>query len=658
MIGKVLNSRYELVEKVGTGGMAIVYRSKDQLLGREVAVKILQPHFADNETAVRRFKHEAQAVASLSHPNIVNIFDIGKEDDINYIVMEYITGKDLKEHLKEVERIEIDQAIKIVTGVCNALIKAHRNNIVHCDVKPHNILLTDDGRVKVTDFGIAQAVTSATMGQTDSIMGSAHYLSPEQAKGGKVSTKSDIYSLGVVLYELVTGSVPFTGDNHVSIALKHIEESPEDPKKINSQLPDRLAEIILKAIAKEPENRYNSVVELLRDLKEVEEDIANQAKEVKSIANQHTMIMSKQDYQKEIKKEKEKNNTNIIKKEEVQQKLRGVDVVEEKKNKEPTSKKKVPAKKRSGLLTALLILAASFIVIMGVGYFMLVQYVNVEEVKVPNLVGKHLEVARQDLESKGLSLKVYYESYSQEIEKDHIISQSIPPNNKVKKARVIEVVVSKGAQVSKVPELLNITLREAEIKLDKLDLQKGEIKEEYSNEVAEGQIISQDPQPGIEVKAGTDINLVISKGREPQEVEVPNLVGLRQEEAVERLRQLNLILGQVLKRESLDYHQGRVIAQKPSTGTKIMEGSTIQLIISTGIRNPRGSEIKDRKIRFNIPPGNEKRVEFVVQDDNGQRTVYDQIHQAGDTVVKDVIIVGPGTIRIYLDGQLYYEKQV
>jgi len=657
MIGKVLNSRYELVEKVGTGGMAIVYRAKDQLLGREVAIKILQPHFADNETAVRRFKHEAQAVASLSHPNIVNIFDIGKEDDINYIVMEYITGEDLKEHLKEVKRVKIDQAIDIVAGVCNALVKAHRNNIVHCDVKPHNILLTDDGRVKVTDFGIAQAVTSATLGQTDSIMGSAHYLSPEQAKGGKVSTKSDIYSLGVVLYELVTGKVPFTGDSHVSIALKHIEEAPVSPKEINASIPDKLAEIILKAIAKEPENRYNSVVEMLRDLKEVEEQLANQTNEVKSIANQHTMIMSKQDYQKEIKKEKEKNNTNIIKKEEVQQNLRGVDVVE--KDKEPTSKEKVPAKKkRSSLLTALLILMATFIVIMGVGYFMLMQYVNVEEVKVPNLVGKHLEVARQDLKSKGLSLKVYYESYSQEIEKDHIISQSIPPNSKVKKARVIEVVVSKGAQVSKVPELANITLREAEIKLDKLDLQTGEVKEEYSNEVAEGQIISQDPQPGIEVKAGTNINLVISKGGEPQEVEVPNLVGLRQEEAVERLRQLKLILGQVLKRESLDYHQGRVIAQKPSTGTKLMEGSTIQLIVSTGIRNPRGSEIKDRKIRFNIPPGDEKRVEFIVQDDNGQRTVYDQVHQAGDTVMKDVIIVGPGSIKIYLDGQLYYEKQV
>ncbi|OCL27929.1 serine/threonine protein kinase [Orenia metallireducens] len=658
MIGKVLNSRYELVEKVGTGGMAIVYRAKDQLLGREVAIKILQPHFADNETAVRRFKHEAQAVASLSHPNIVNIFDIGKEDDINYIVMEYITGKDLKEHLKEVKRVEIGQATDIVAGVCNALVKAHRNNIVHCDIKPHNILLTNDGRVKVTDFGIAQAVTSATIGQTDSIMGSAHYLSPEQAKGGKVSTKSDIYSLGIVLYELVTGKVPFTGDNHVSIALKHIEEPPVNPKEINPDIPDKLSGIILKAIAKEPENRYNSVVEMLRDLKEVDEQFINQTKEVKNIANQHTMIMSKQDYQKEIKKEKEKNNINIPKREEVQQKLRGVDVVE-KKDKEPTSKEKIPAKKkRSSLLTAVLILMATFIVIAGAGYFMLVQYVNVEEVKVPNLVGKHLEVARQDLESKGLSLKVYYESHSQEIEKDHIISQSIPPDSKVKKARVIEVVVSKGAKLSTVPKLINTTLREAEIQLDKLDLQTGEIKEEYSNEVTEGLIISQDPQPGTEVKEGTNINLVISKGREPQEVEVPNLVGLRQEEAVERLRQLNLILGQVLNRESLDYHQGRVIAQKPTTGTKIMEGSTVQLIVSTGIRNPRGSEIKDRKIRFNIPPGDEKKVEFVVRDDNGQRTVYDQVHQPGDTVVKDVIIVGPGTIRIYLDGQLYYEKQV
>ncbi|TDX49202.1 Stk1 family PASTA domain-containing Ser/Thr kinase [Orenia marismortui] len=673
MIGKVLNNRYEIIEKVGTGGMAIVYRATDKLLGRPVAVKILQPQFADNETAVKRFNREAQSVASLSHPNIVNIFDIGRDDDLHYIVMEYVTGNDLKEELKKVGRFEVDKAIQLITGICNALIKAHRNNIIHCDIKPHNILVTKDNRAKVTDFGIARAVTSATMAHTNSVMGSAHYLSPEQAKGAKVSTKSDIYSLGIVLYELLTGQVPFTGENHISIALKHLEEKPPSPQEINQNISDELASIILKAIAKKPEDRYNSVVEMLRDLKEIEINTTQKVKN-KDITNQHTMVMSKEDYQKEINKEINKKvskevNKKTTKKESLlksdfKENNRGVRKLN-KRNHKATSFEKTPKKntkkkkkKRNEFLTALLILGIIGIAIMGVGYYMLINYMEVEEVRVPDVVGKHVENARQELADKGLELKVYYRSHSSEVEKDHIISQSIKADKKIKVNRVIEVVVSKGAKLSKVPNLLGIELREAEIKLDKLDLEIGEVKEEYNNEVKKGQIISQDPRPDIEVKSGATVDLLISKGKEPKEVLIPNLVGLKKEEAVEKLRERNLLLGQVLERESLNYLKGRVIAQNPSPGKMTMEGTTIQLIISKGIRNPRGSEVKSPLVRIDVPAGNEKRVQIVVSDDNGQRTVYDQVHQPHDKVEKEVITVGSAVIRVYFDGQLNYEKRL
>ncbi len=657
--------------------MAIVYRATDKLLGRPVAVKILQPQFADNETAVKRFNREAQSVASLSHPNIVNIFDIGRDDDLHYIVMEYVTGNDLKEELKKVGRFEVDKAIQLITGICNALIKAHRNNIIHCDIKPHNILVTKDNRAKVTDFGIARAVTSATMAHTNSVMGSAHYLSPEQAKGAKVSTKSDIYSLGIVLYELLTGQVPFTGENHISIALKHLEEKPPSPQEINPNISDELASIILKAIAKKPEDRYNSVVEMLRDLKEIEINTTQKVKN-KDITNQHTMVMSKEDYQKEINKEINKKVSKEVSKEvnkkttkkeslpksDFKENNRGVRKLN-KRNHKATSFEKTPKKntkkkkkKRNEFLTALLILGIIGIVIMGVGYYMLINYMEVEEVRVPDVVGKHVENARQELADKGLELKVYYRSHSSEVEKDHIISQSIKADKKIKVNRVIEVVVSKGAKLSKVPNLLGIELREAEIKLDKLDLEIGEIKEEYNNEVKKGQIISQDPRPDIEVKSGATVDLLISKGKEPKEVLIPNLVGLKKEEALEKLRERNLLLGQVLERESLNYLKGRVIAQNPSPGKMTMEGTTIQLIISKGIRNPRGSEVKSPLVRIDVPAGNEKRVQIVVTDDNGQRTVYDQVHQPHDKVEKEVITVGSAVIRVYFDGQLNYEKRL
>ncbi|MDO9574105.1 MAG: Stk1 family PASTA domain-containing Ser/Thr kinase, partial [Candidatus Contubernalis sp.] len=267
MIDKVLANRYKIEEKIGDGGMAVVYRGHDKILNRSVTVKVLRAQFAMDENFVRRFKREAQSAASLSHPNVVNIYDVGEEDGTYYIVMEYIDGKSLKELITEKGKIPVSTAVKIAHQICEALVHAHKNKIIHRDIKPHNILLTRDGRVKVTDFGIAKAVTAATVTYDNNVvMGSVHYFAPEQAKGGIAGEKADLYSLGIVLYEMLTGEVPFSGETPISVALQHLQENIKSPKELNSEVPQILEEIIFKAAQKDPDMRYDSAEDMLEAL--------------------------------------------------------------------------------------------------------------------------------------------------------------------------------------------------------------------------------------------------------------------------------------------------------------------------------------------------------------------------------------------------------
>ncbi|GAB6137429.1 Stk1 family PASTA domain-containing Ser/Thr kinase [Halanaerobaculum tunisiense] len=636
MIGRVLNDRYELIEKIGAGGMAIVYLGKDRLLDRRVAIKILQPQFVDNEKAVARFDHEAKAIASLSHPNIVNIFDIGQEDNLHYIVMEYITGQDLKEVLNKEKPLQLSRALEIAQGACRALIKAHRNNIVHCDVKPHNILLTAGDNVKVTDFGIAQAVTNATLNQTNSILGSAPYLSPEQAAGEKVSTKSDIYSLGIVLYELVTGELPFSGQNSVSIALKHMEEDPISPRDKIPTLPLELEKIILQAIAKEPAERYNSVAEMLRDLKEVTASLQAE----KETSNQETMVISRSDFNQNQAEETTKK---------LKSDLEDDTIV--------TSNQEAKNSNRS-LVWGLGIVGLIIVVLLGAGYYFLVDYLTVPEVKVPKVIEQDLETAKQSLSQQNLALEVRQKSYNNQVQEGHVVSQSPKSGEVVKINRVIEVDVSKGAKLVEVPDLREKTLREARLELDKRKLVLKEVKRVYNAEVPEEEIISQTPEPEKEVKSETEVKLVVSKGEQPQEVTVPNLVGLRQEEGTNELRERNLIVGQIIKKQSLNYRQGQIIAQQPTANQELAEGSTVKLIISKGIRNPYDAPVRTSTVKTYISPGKEREVKIVVKDDNGRRIVYQQVHQPEDKVEQKIVTVGSATIKVYIDGRLNIEKKI
>ena len=272
MIGKILGNRYELLQCVGEGGMSFVYKARCRKLNRFVAVKILKDEFKNNEEIVRRFKKEATAIANLSNPNVVNVLDVGTQDDINYIVMEYVEGKTLKDIIKEKGALPYEVAISIGIKVAKALECAHKSGIIHRDVKPQNILVTEEGVVKVTDFGIAKSMDSSTIAHTNSVMGSAHYFSPEQAKGTYTDYRTDLYSLGIVLYEMVTGVVPFNGDSPVTVAVKHIQEKAIPPKNINQNIPNSLNDLIMKAMEKDPVNRYQTAKEIIGDLEKIKKD--------------------------------------------------------------------------------------------------------------------------------------------------------------------------------------------------------------------------------------------------------------------------------------------------------------------------------------------------------------------------------------------------
>ena len=380
MLGRILGGRYELIEKTGGGGMAVVYKAKCHLLNRYVAVKILRPDLVENEEFVTRFKRESQAAASLSHPNIVNMYDVGQEDDIHYIVMEYVDGMTLKEYIRKEGRLSCEEAVRIACQVCSALHHAHENNIVHRDIKPQNILISRDGTAKVADFGIARAVTSATVTMAGAnVIGSVHYFSPEQAKGSYVDKKSDIYSLGIVLYEMVTGVVPFEGDSAISVALKHIQEQVTPPGELNPDIPKSIQYIIERALEKRLEDRYNDAAEMLSDLKRaLKEPDGSYVKRITS-DSQATRVIPRIEYERHIKDHQVTE-------------LNDIDVKNTTENEGETR-----VRRRGWMLTTLSVIAAAAVLFV---LFMVVRTIYnqnfaIRNTEVPSIVGYDESTARR-----------------------------------------------------------------------------------------------------------------------------------------------------------------------------------------------------------------------------------------------------------------------
>lgn len=556
--GKILGNRYEIIEKIGNGGMATVYKSKDRVLNRYVAVKILRDEFTTDEEFIKRFRIEAQSAASLTHPNIVSIFDVGNEGNLYYIVMELIKGKTLKEIITEENGpLPWKWSLNVVTQIASALETAHKNNIVHRDIKPHNIIITEDGIAKVTDFGIAKAVSNSTITAFGTTIGSVHYFSPEHARGGFTDAKSDLYSLGVVMYEMLTGKVPFDADTPVSVALKHMQEKPVEPKELNENIPQVVNDIIMKAMQKDINLRYQSATEMVKDLNTALKNLDENFVHIGNNVGAATQRISTQEIAEAERRANEQKNKGKEKK--------------TNKFKELIKKHKVA----SAILGAIFLFFIAFGATMGI-----VELANPNEVQIPDLVNKTEDEAEQILKDLKLKLVVKSEEYNENIEKGKIISQDPPyqENYTIKEHSEISIVISKGTEKVDVPNVVGKRREEAEKELKEVGLVP-EIIEENDEKVEAGIVLSQDPEDGENVNKGSTVKLVVSKGSAIVKVEVPSLVGKNEQEAKALLVEAGL-KANIINDEDESKNDGVVLRQSKEAGTQVQEGTTITITVN------------------------------------------------------------------------------
>lgn len=541
MIGKLLNNRYLIEERIGSGGMATVYKAMDQLLDRVVAIKVLNQDDLHDEDSIRKFRREARAAGSLSHYNIVGVYDVGQQDDIHYIVMELVVGKTLKEYIKQQGKLLTSDALNIAIQICDALRHAHNNGVIHRDIKPQNIILSKDKNIKVADFGIARAVSSDTLTKSKDIYGSVRYFSPEQASGDTVGVKSDMYSLGIVIYEMLSGRLPFNGDTPIAWAMKHINDDPIELSEIDPKIPKSLSDIVQKTIQKDPDDRFENIDELRDSLQKFKEGLPVEIE----------MVKKKQTISRHTKRSAAKK----------------------------PSKVKANSKKR--IITIVAVAAVLLLVGGYFGFTWIREYLDVPEITVPDVTELHLQVAKAKFEELGLKVDVVATRNHPTIAANHVISQSPVGGNKVKKGRTIEVILSEGLEFGQVPDVIGLSKNEAEVTLFNAGYLLGDIFEEHSDTVAVGDVINQNPRPGTEVKTNTAVDLVISKGKKQTNVEMPQLVGLTSQIAMQTIVDNQLAVGAITEERSTE-PAGVVISQEIEKGTTVDIGTEINFVVSNG----------------------------------------------------------------------------
>ena len=638
--GTLLNG-YEIESTISQGGMAMVYRARRVRDGQIVALKVLREQYAADAEFVERFQREARAVASLTHANMVQVYESGEAAGWHFIAMEFVEGQDLKRYIREHGPLRVAEGVRIAVAVCEVLDYAHRRGIIHRDVKPQNILLRRDGTVKVTDFGIARALSSVTITQTGTVLGSVQYLSPEQARGQPVGRAADIYALGVVLFEMLTGQLPFEGDSPIAIAMAHVHDVPPAPRRLNPEISPALEAVILRGMAKQPQHRYASAADLATDL------------------------LGQTSFWSEGPTRREDEATRVVR--------RGTVVLGR------------PALARSRALVPAL--ALTVLVLVGGGAWgawrSVSAYFTVAEVEVPKLVGLPLAEAQGAAQRAGIDVAVETRAYSDAVPVDAIASQDQPPGKRVKAGRVINVVVSLGREMIAVPDLVGQPLLQSRLVVEGARLQIGQVNERFDDTVKPGLIISQDPPAGTRIPRGSALTLLVSRG--PELVEMPVLVGRPLEEARRRLEELGLIVRQVRSAVSPDLEPGTVVDQSPDPGRKVRPAET-EVVLTVSVRpgtegrppeapvvtverratpapkpTPRGGEDRARGqlrtvVRVVVPEGEAgQRVRVVVIDEAGVRTVYEKQHDPGDQV--DIVVLSRGytIIQVYVDNTLVQE---
>lgn len=582
MIGEILGNRYEIKEKIGEGGMSIVYKARCNKLNRFVAVKILKSEFCDNAEIVKKFKDEATAIATLSDNNIVNVLDVGSQDNINYIVMEYIKGKTLKEVINQYGCLNYDTAITISIQIAKALDCAHRNKIIHRDVKPQNILVTEEGIIKVTDFGIAKSTGTATITNTTTIMGSAQYFSPEQAKGTVVDQRTDLYSLGVVMYEMVTGKLPFEADSPVSIAIKHIQEQVVPPKQVNPKIPESLNELIVKLMEKDPNNRYQNARELMSDLQKIKEnpDIRLNANIAQNpIDEGRTIVMNPVNVNRDPNTMNDNSNTTMMKNDFYDEDDEDDDDYyyddDEYDEVDPEEKKK---KKKILIIVGAVV--AGLIAVFGISYAVFFNGAtgsssSSEQVTVPNLIGMTKDEAKEALDKVGLELEDGGTEDSEEKE-GTIIDMNTKSGTKVNKGTKIRVIFSSGKSALEMKDFSGSSLDSIKTFLKKNDITNYSVEYEYSDTIDSGCVIRTDPEAGAEINSDTAVTIYVSQGPKVKKYTVPNVVGLTESNARSKLSNFNVIVDY---EETSDSSQVGVVISQSDSGSSLESGSTVTIVV-------------------------------------------------------------------------------
>lgn len=666
--GAIVAGRYEVMDRIAEGGMSTVYRARRRDDDTIVALKILREQYAEDREFVERFAREARSAEALSHPNVVRVFESGRDGDIYYIAMEYVDGPDLRAYLKRFGRLDPADAQRIAISVCEALDYAHHEGIVHRDVKPQNILLAPDGTVKVADFGVARALAAVTITEPGVVMGTVQYMSPEQARGAGVGRASDIYALGVVLYEMLTGRLPFEGESHIAIALQHLHGVLPPPRSVQPDVPLRLEGIVMMAMAKRAEGRYQSAHEMSGDL-------AGKSELWKSLAVD------------------DEGSTRRFDLGETQQ----------------------PARRRASMLLPVGVVLAFAL---GVGIWIAWQavsgYLNVPEVEMPELVGRTLPQAELIARQAGLTLEVTERAYDASAPQDTVVAQEQPAGRRLKRGRVVGVTVSLGARLVDVPDVTRRPVQEAQLILEEAGLKPGVLQEGHDDLVKPGSVIRQDPPAGSRVPADSQVSLLISRG--PHVVEIPNLVGLSLAEARERLEELGVVITHIRTVATSEFPPGVVVEQAPAPATRMRPGSSPVIVTisarpgdesappnvpiitaepqrvetprprpspspaprasptppgagprpqpsaASGQPQPSASPAapavgaaKRTRIQVVVPEGGPQEVKIVVIDETGVRTAYQATHSPGDRVDQIVRSQGYTIVQVYIDRRLIQE---
>ncbi len=621
--------------RIGGGGMAIVYKARDLVLNRPVAVKVLRPQFCTDDDFINRFRREAQAVASLSHPNVVSVYDVGQDHDIYYMVMEYIEGSTLKDLINRQGALPVAEAVRIAVQVCDALDHAHQNHIIHRDIKPHNILIGKNGRVKVTDFGIARAVTSATITHTGSVIGSVHYFSPEQARGGITAEKSDIYSLGIVLYEMVTGQVPFSGDSPISVALKHLQDPLPEPRQINPAIPQSVENVILKALVKDPLLRYASAREMLSDLETcLNPERLNEPKVEFPVDDEETRVVP----------------------------AITPEMLEQARHERQTQHRNHADKERSGGHSRNW-WVKSFVWIGAIGLFLLLALVgfnyvtklfDVPEITVPPVEGTQLELAVEKLKEANLVPKVEYE-YNDDKDEGIVFRQDPAPPMRVKENATVTLYVSKGPHLVSMPNLIGLTRDAADEQLKGLQF-RAEFTEQEDEKAPAGQVIAQDPPANTSVvPSKTVVRVTVSKGR--KYVKMPSLVGFTLDRARFELLKAGLAVGPITEEPSYKTQEaGIVISTHPyDANMDVPAGKEIPLTVSNG-QYPADAKVGSYPVIVEVQPGVKADIRILVSDARGEKQVAFQETITQSTEYKVPLVLSPaqnGTIEVLINGQPY-----